>query len=143
MFDDDEYDDENMFQAERKAYERAGYGGTTSDVLGLRMTKAIQDPNERFNERLNGVFGDLRNNFENITITNNDMEKLREKIESVDRIEYKNPTAYVLGYLATSGGKKIDDKILQDIFGILGKISDLSVKQEDVIRYCRLWTEVL
>jgi hypothetical protein len=55
---------------------------------------------------------------------------------------YKNPTAFVLGYLITKENNKINkmklDKIIEDLSTIQNE-KNIIIKPSDLIRYARLW----
>ena len=69
------------------------------------------------------------------------------KAADLDSVEYKNPTAYVLGFLATEGGNVLSkEKFKYVINSVLphaksdSKSDDvISVLPADIIRYSRLW----
>ena len=46
-------------------------------------------------------------------ISNDDIIKMIETAAKVDKVEHKNPTAYILGFLASNGGRKLDHKLFK------------------------------
>jgi hypothetical protein len=49
----------------------------------------------------------------------------------LDKVKYLNATAYILGYVITRGGKKIDNKLMQKAFANLRYMNDDSVKPSE------------
>jgi hypothetical protein len=100
-------------------------------------------------------------------LTEKDQDNILENMGKVDRPEFKNSTAYILGYIVSQGGIKIskeyyymaltligktikDEKIKKisnenirnKIYSIKSKkykVEDNSVESPDIIRYGRLW----
>ena len=83
------------------------------------------------------------------------IKKINEGAEFVENIEYKNPVAFILGYFASNGGKKIEKQNIQYIMefvtdvkdkkGEVKKSADIqigNVKPPDVIRYANLWIRI-
>ena len=68
-----------------------------------------------------------------------------EKVDNIADIQYKNPIAYILGYLASRGGQSLRrNDVLSVINHVLPKLNnDGSVQPPDVIRYARYWTYIL
>lgn len=138
MDDDDDYIDEPVFQHSINAFSHTGFaplGLGRLDVLG--MGKKF-DAKGHFKETVNAIAQQLRE--DRIKLSGNDMEQLIDRIDSLKEPQYKNATAYVLGYIASDGGREINRKNLNNVFKtILKTVSDKSVKEEDVLRYARLW----
>ena len=54
--------------------------------------------------------------------------------------EYKNPTCFVFGYIATRGGSKIYYDILIKLYKIIDKVDETkNIRDVDIIRYFTLW----
>jgi len=105
----------------------------------LRLT-----PLERLKHNINMVSYNLNN--QNIfEIFPDDINKLCRYTNMLDIInidsKFVNPTAYILGFLATNKGRtQVNKKEVTDIFNKLKLLDDDSIKKEDVIRYSRLWS---
>jgi len=89
----------------------------------------------------------MKNSSKNIIIGQEDINTLLNASQSVPRVRYKNPTAFVLGYLTVKmGTNKIDKNTLLNVYECYKKTSsvhkDESVKEADVIRYARLWNTI-
>ena len=153
--DENEYADyfeDQEFQAERGAFERAG--GGRLDILGTLIgsgkgSNKLEELNKKL-FRLNlskkekfqiflSVFFDKLNDV--LGLTNLDLDRMLIISERVQKIEYKNPIAFILGY-HVCGEKDIDTKALKEIQDkkILVKFDEVSLP--DVIRYARLILEV-
>lgn len=144
-FEDEEYG----LQSEATAYTRVGVGGKMSELLtGLETaeTKIDKDtsPEDRFIYAVNAIARRMME--EHIAnITNKDIDNILDKSRYVTELKYKNPLAYILGYIATNGGQNIEAKqvkyVIKDILPKLGK--DSGVEPPDVIRYARYWKNFL
>ena len=150
MEDYEEYNDdynenvENMFGQERNVYERVGIRGDVNvdiDMIGMDKKKPSQKtPLERFIESVNAITLQILN--EKKMLSQGDLKIILETITSLNTPEYKNPTGYVLGYMASNGGFNMVGEKIFDLFDLLEFLEDKSVKPEDVIRYARLWLKI-
>jgi hypothetical protein len=149
MEDYEEYNDdynenvENMFGDERNVYERVGMRGDINvdiDMIGMEKKKSQKTPLERFIESVNAITLQIIN--EKNMLSQGDLKIILETITSLNKPEYKNPTGYVLGYMASNGGFNMVGEKIFDIFDLLEFLEDKSVKPEDVIRYARLWLKI-
>lgn len=165
---DDEYDNEDFFddnqsgfKLERNAYERLGF----EDVLGLggaiNLKKSGYSISDKFklialatiiliNDLFDGNVDDF--NGRNYTFSEPEIKYVLSLIESIPDFKYKNPSAFILGYLpvfkkfenngqSIKGKRTIDKSVLEDTFKIYDKIeSGLTTKIEDIdiLRYARL-----
>lgn len=139
---DEEYIDEEQTTAEVKAFERTGGAMAGGIILGgpkSRKDRANQDKTEQFSERLDAISRNLDNNA-GITIGEDDREYMIRRANTIKNIEHINPTAFILGYMATNGGKDIKvDKVKEVIEKVLPKTGNESVQPPDVVRYSRFW----
>ena len=135
-----------MFQPEFAAMQRVGLPGQTGVLLQGRdvpmrgIDRAMQDPLERFQEYTDSIARNLRN-WDDVSIDDTDIEIMFLKARDLKDVGYKNPTAYILGYLASEVGKKLSDPKSQGLKNALTALSHLddSVLKPDIIRYGRLW----
>lgn len=144
--------DEFEFKPEVDVYERVGLPGTMiSAISGTTMSgnlgelqkkinRMVQSPDDRFIIYVNAIFrkmisGDI------INLSEPDLVNMLSKVKNIRNIEYKNPTAYILGYIASQGGNKkpLDKATVNKVLNILPKIDDISITPPDVIRYARYW----
>lgn len=146
----DEYAEEGPeFQTEMGAY---GEGGRVEikrtidqfkDLLvegGLStLTQAIgreyKNPIERFSGTVDAVCRSLG-------IEEEIIETILLKILSLKNVEYINPVGYIFGYIATDGGREMDNAKIQGIFrkiDVYNNMLNAGMEQPDVIRYARFW----
>jgi hypothetical protein len=139
--DEGDYIDEPQFQQSIHAFKQAGLaplGLGTLDVGGYFGIAKKFDAKGHFKETVNAIAQQLRE--DGFRLSNDDITQLIENVEKLNNPQYKNPTAYLLGYVASSGGRVIDKKTVNNVFNnLLKTVSDKSVKNEDVLRYARLW----
>jgi len=134
----DEYDDE--FLDEYKAVERAGY---TSKLNELVNDINNPTPEERFLVNIYGVGNSIiqdkvLNN--TLKLTYNDLDNILDKTQYLINKKFRNPTAFILGYLCVKRGK-IDketfDKVTQE--NILSEFKESGIQAPDVLRHARFW----
>ena len=97
--------------------------------------KEIKDPITYFKDKMS-VIADA------IDINQTDISFMKGKADDLKNIEDKNPTAYVLGFLASNKGtsKSLDKETVLKVFrDYLPRVEDKSIKEPDVVRYARLW----
>lgn len=154
---DDEFDNYNIdmdiggedeYGIEAKAFERASLGGKLAELMTSTLTDKKKGernkltPEDRF---LIGVDAECRRlTEEGEVLTQDDIDNMLEKSQSLKGLKYKNVSAYILGYIASNGGKSLEKKkvmrVLNDVLPMLKKTS--GVEKPDVIRYARLWTNL-
>jgi len=152
-YEEDEYNEyneyENQFEeetenigmeAEVNAFERMGvrteFNMPFMDNLD-KKNKLKKTPLERFYESVNGISLQL---LEKNKLSQGDVTYILESIVKLDKPEYKNATGYILGYIVSGGGNKINKKKLLEVIELLTDfLEDKSVQAPDIIRYSRLW----
>jgi len=72
-----------------------------------------------------------------------DIDYLIKQKDKVYKYEYKNPKSYVLGYIVTNNGKKINIDKLETINKFLSSENIEDIKTKDIIRYARLWINLI
>ena len=110
-YDDDDDDDdniidinneENIYEDEINVFDRVGLPGDI--LLGLRplsmADKISMAPLEKFKLDVRSVARQLYT-MEDIYISHDQITEMIEMADKVNKVEHKNPTAYVLGFLAT------------------------------------------
>jgi|TARA_B100001094_G_C18096913_1_gene753490 hypothetical protein len=139
-------DDEPKFGEEFAVFERIGLpGGQLGGITGVdgKIDRTLQDPLERFQVFVDAISRDLMG--QNISLDEDDIQKMIETARTLDKIKYKNPTAYVLGFIGSRGGSDISKASIE--YAIkkalpLTSEGESSVQPEDVIRYSRLWLKL-
>lgn len=142
---------EPEMMAEIGAYERAGPPGAlgtsliksgTMAEIRKQLIKEISNPEERLRIFVDAISRKL-NGEDIVRITQEDIDTMLEKIPTIPKAKYKNPSAYILGYLASRGGKKLDPSHVKKIIRtILPHLQDSGVEPADVVRYARFWTTI-
>jgi len=143
--------EEPEMMAEIGAYERAGTSGRLNmtliqgGTLGELQKKAMKElatPEDRFQLYVDAISRKL--NGDNImNVSQTEIDAMLDAMPMVPNIQYKNPTAYILGFLATAGGRKISvSKIKTIIEEVLPQLPESGVEAPDVVRYARLWMNV-
>lgn len=145
---DDYHDDGPSMEAEAKAFERVGASGKLAELLSTPLDdinkRSVISPEDRF--LINTDAFCRRLNAENIyPLTEIDINAVLEKTTDILQLKYKNYVAYVLGYIASQGGRELKvDKVKNIITNILPKLADEGgVYPADVVRYARYWNNFL
>jgi hypothetical protein len=150
-FDDynDYFDDEKVTDAEATSFERVGPSGKLAELIsGVSTLYDMKKKTGR--EKISQedrflIFTDAiarRINDDNIaTISEEDINTLLTQAKIIKNVEHKNPVAYILGFLATKGGRTLDKKnVMHVINNVLPEMKgDGGVEPPDVIRYARFW----
>jgi hypothetical protein len=140
-----------VYEAEIGAFERTGMGGRVGTALAggiigdlqKKMMREMASPEERFAQYVDAISRRL-NGEDIVSISNPEIDTMLDKIPSIAAVRYKNPTAYILGFLASRGGRVMDrDKVVDIITNVLPLIGDSGVEGPDVVRYARYWTMYL
>jgi|APFre7841882630_1041343.scaffolds.fasta_scaffold01107_2 hypothetical protein len=147
MSDYDEYeydDDEGGFANEWNAYERTG-GGDVGLGLGaaIDLKRGGYTPEEKF--KLIAVSTVSHMNETTEVLSREGIAHMLEMAGKLPDLEYKNPSAFVMGYIVGLRSNfttlEIDRKSLESMFkineNIAGKISS-KISHSDIIRYTRL-----
>lgn len=145
----DDYENAEVDDFETKdemhVFDRVGFSGLTGNAPKTRLEKAAQEPLEKFQQNVRAIAL-------NIGITNGDIDKMVETASYLEHVEHKNPSAYILGFLATERGEQKRPELIPKLTvekynEIIKKVlplidSEASVFPEDVIRYSRLWLQL-
>jgi hypothetical protein len=140
-------EDNNIgFEDSFKDVERTGMRGIDIDVylneFSLKQTKLFRSDIESFIINTNSI---AREMVDNNILNNNDLENILENIKNLDKPNLKNPSAYILGYIASNGGRNLDIENYKKALNIIKRkktkysLEDTSVLQPDIVRYARIW----
>ena len=79
------------------------------------------------------------------TLSYSDIEYLVDKSRSIPKIEFKNPTAYILSYIITESGRTQPTlSRLNQVYRILQNISTKDdVEKVDLLRYSIYWNKTI
>ena len=125
------FEEEREEMAEVNAYERAGGSMITSYNL-----KSARNPKEKFSIILSATLQKMASR----DITENDKSTILESVGNRDDIIYKNPAAYILGYIGSRGGRGITKDSMERAFNNIG--SAVGVEEPDVVRYSVFWVNM-
>lgn len=133
-----EYDD-TMYVQEYKALERTSYHQKINDLVN-----DIENPTkeEKFLINVNNVgIGIINNNeLRDLKLNYNNLGDILDTANKIkNKKEFKNPSAFILGYLCLDNTKRINKNkfILINSPDILEHFEDAGVKAPDVLRYAR------
>lgn len=151
MFGDYE-EGEQEFQAEAKAFERVGPSGKLSELLSSpnvvegigKKGREIISQEDRFLINTDAMCRRL--NSDNIAkLTESDINNLLENTQKIVGLKYKNYVGYILGYLASQGGRTLKvEQVRYVIKNILPQLGEEGgITPADVVRYARYWKEFL
>jgi len=144
--------EEPRFEPDAKAFERVGPTGKLAELLssptvlkdmGKKGRESIS-PEDRFLINTDAMCRRL--NSENIAkISELDITNMLEKTVDVVGLRYKNHVGYILGYLASQGGKSLKtEQVKYVIKNILPQVAEEGgIAPPDVVRYARFWKEFL
>jgi hypothetical protein len=136
-------DDENMSD-NYEAQERVIRGGMLG-ITGQEEQKGQSNktPKDLFISNIHIIGLDIIQEQNQTILTSSDLTFMEEAVELLHGIQYKNPSAYILGYIGCNNGGEITKQALNRAYKLMDIIRDKSVQQPDIIRYARLWTNVL
>lgn len=140
--DNDDFDIE--FKPEMGAFGVGGrVGAPGQNIIGNipenRIERAMMEPLERFRMYVDAVARNL-NNWDEVNLSEENIEFMLIKAEKIPVINHKNPTAYVLAFIATNGGKNMNKNSFNHVVNkVLPRVTGGSVLPPDIIRYVKLW----
>lgn len=131
------------FKDEFGAYLRAGRGDTGCLDADGKFNKTIQDPILKFKCYVDIISKKLIS--DGIEIGESDIEIMISMVDSLQYVSFKNPSAYIAGYIASGAGRNISETSVNYCFTkVLPLIQlDGGVQRPDIIRYARLWTKLI
>ena len=147
LFDDEEYSDNDHYKAEMGAFDRVGFNDFdfVGNIPKTRLEHAMQEPIEKFKQYVKAISHDLKT--KKVNITNSQIQEMLDSADELKNVEHKNPTAYILGFLANKMEIMSDDSldlyeyVIQKVLIHVGE--EAFVQAHDVIRYGRLWENIL
>jgi hypothetical protein len=98
--------------------------------------KSARNPKEKFSIILSATLQKMASR----DITENDKSAILESVGNRDDIIYKNPAAYILGYIGSRGGRGITKDSMERAFNNIG--SAVGVEEPDVVRYSVFWVNM-
>lgn len=135
---------EEEYVPEFAAFERVGLPGDA--LVGITYNQFTKtDKLDMFIINVDKIGREIISNNPD-TLSYNDIEYLVNKARMIPKIEFKNPTAYILSYLITESGRtqptlpklnQIHRRVLQNL-----STKD-DVEKTDLIRYSRYWNKTI
>ena len=101
----------------------------------IREMVSVED---RFKYYVGAIINNLNEN-KILDISWDSRVKICQKADDIPNVKFLNPTAYILGYVATQGGKTMNKRDIKMVFRALDVLKDDSIREPDVIRYSRFW----
>jgi hypothetical protein len=142
-YEEDEDDDYQDFREERGAVERTEKRHVFFDMENEPAKDArSQTPLEKFISNIRNVSDKILDNrhIDSRLFNKDDVNQIISNINLFSKPEYKNPTCFVFGYIATRRGSKIDYDTLIKLYKIIDKVDETkNIRNADIIRYCTLW----
>jgi hypothetical protein len=147
----DEDDNQTGMQATFKDLERVNVGNYKDldiyvDIIGGKQNKLFRSDIEVFVQTVYNVGKEL---IDAKVINEADLDNLLENMSRINKPQYKNATAYILGYIASGGGGDITKNSAKKALKLItpGKydyqVEDRSVDCAAIIRYARLWQNIV
>lgn len=140
-------EDEGRFEAEYGAFARTEFEqaktvdaiAAEAGVMVQRRGQIIRDPVYKFYVYVNAVFNRLAEEGLLPNVRREEVTTVLEAIRNVPSPQYKNPEAFVLGYSVGKMGT-INEK---QFAYLLPKLSSMSFKPMDLLRYANLWVTLV
>lgn len=144
--EDDIFENQAEFLAEKNAWDRIG-GVDIGLGLGgvINLKKSGYTINEKFKLIALATINIINDLDGNITLNLDEITHLLSLVEKIPDFEYKNPSAFVLGYLVAIQSDytniKINKNVLENVLEINTYIEDQlfsKIENVDIVRYTRL-----
>lgn len=140
-------DEDYEFQPEYNIFQRGSIVDEDEiDIYfgGVKHQKGdvIKDPNQRFYVYVDAIARKLID-LEIIRISPKDIQNILHGAQNVPEIKYKNPTAFIIGYVLTKDQQSgtINAKEFRKLIPQL-KTFDHPLKDTDMLRYAFLWLNI-
>jgi len=147
-----EYEEEGQtYGAERNAYERAGSEDPFA-VIFEKPEPSEDKEHKKWVKNLNKrerfyytIKSEVLPECEEIFPEKINKQMLIDKSTDLPGLEYRNPWAFVLGFMASQGGRKLDKaKILDIINKVPEPIKEkYGIAPADIVRYARYWSKFI
>ena len=146
--DDDDNDNKIDMQPTFDDLQRVGAGNYQDldnyiDAIGGKQNKLFRSDIEIFVYSVYNVGKEL---IDNNILSSTNLDVLLNSMSKLNKPQYKNATAYILGYIASNGGHNITKDNIKKSLGLIRfnkkdiyTVQDKSIDCAAVIRYARLW----
>jgi hypothetical protein len=129
------FDDDDDFGYEHDIHMRVGLPGELD-----RPSDDPKDPLQRFSTFVNAIARSF-NEYGYANLTQREIQEMLFKAQLIKYPEFKNPTAYVVGYYILQGNT-INKKKLDNISAHFSKF-EYPIRPHDAIRYANMWINEL
>jgi len=151
-FDEEDYVQEPEMRPEMGAFDRAGGTGilgTKIDISELKGKK-MEDIAKKLSrismgpeERLQIYVDALSRKFDDdgvVGISNENIDEMLSFISSLKKPQYINPVGFIMGYVATQGGRSMIKESVRKTIGVVEKLKgEGGMTGPDTLRYSTLW----
>jgi hypothetical protein len=104
-----------------------------------RIERSMMDPLERFSIYVDAIARNV-SSLNGVNLSEYDIEYMLNTAKKLKVVEHKNPSAYVLGFLAIGKDQQLTKSNFDHVVNnVLPYIEEGSVLLPDIIRYARLW----
>lgn len=131
---------EQEYMAEVNVFERVG---GAMDTKLTREEKIVMDPLEKFRYNLKNTVYGLNKIQEHSLFDEQIITYMAEMAINLENIERKNVLSYILGYYILHNKKINKERFKDAIDNILPELGEINVTPPDLIRYGRLWENLL
>lgn len=147
-------DDNNRIdmQATYDDLQRVGVGNYQDldnyiNEIGGKQNKLFKSDIEVFVHSVYNVGKEL---IDNNILSSTNLDVLLNSMSKLNKPQYKNATAYILGYIASNGGYDITKEKTKKALGLIRfnkkdiyTVQDKSIDCASIIRYARLWQNII
>lgn len=145
-YDDYEYDDQTFGTDYKDSDRLGGWGKSDEGDIGDigAFGRGGFNPNESKEDKFKRKFQEDRRDL-NIQLSDKDMSTIDRLIRLDLRIKFKNPLAFLLGYVVFSKSKSIRENDVDEMYDLCDKFVKRnkndsyfsSIRKADIIRYAR------
>jgi hypothetical protein len=146
--ENEDYENENIFQDEVLAYQRAGPIGKLQELLS--KTTNLEPNKKEITSQEDRYLLNISSISRNINLDQKEMDSILTLTQKMKNTKYKNAGATVLGFIILNKYKNTDDiinnSLLKKIFveeKYKSILSQFGVEKEDVIRYSRYLSNLI
>ncbi len=115
-----------------------GGEGTKYTDIQKKIQRLNLTPQERFNQLFAIAIAEI-SSIPTISLTDNDIEDIKNKSSLISKVYYKNPVALALGYYFYTNKQK---NFLKEFNRVKDRDILENVRPEDLVRYIRIWENV-
>lgn len=132
---------EPVFKESVHDWERTGVYSKVQDLISVvgeidRKAMRQMSARDRFLIFTDGIAREMK-------MPNTDINTILEEASRIPNIKYRNPTAFILGFIVSKGGRKLDKQKLNEIMTKYeDKMNENNITPPDIIRYGRYWTSL-